>query len=38
MLASITGSASGGMSIALETMGKQYLECATKVGVTQSFG
>jgi H+/gluconate symporter-like permease len=34
VLAGITGSASGGMSIALETMGKQYLEWATKVGVS----
>jgi len=33
VLAGITGSASGGMSIALEAMGKQYLEWAGRVGV-----
>ena len=33
-LAGITGSASGGMSIALEAMGAQYLEWATAVGVS----
>lgn len=34
LLAGITGSASGGMSIALETLGKQYLEWATRTGVS----
>lgn len=34
LLAGITGSASGGMSIALETMGQQYLEMALKVGIS----
>lgn len=33
VLAGITGSASGGMSIALETMGKQYLDWALNVGL-----
>jgi H+/gluconate symporter-like permease len=33
-LAGITGSASGGMSIALEAFGKQYLEWATRVNVS----
>lgn len=33
LLAGITGSASGGMSIALETMGAQYLEWANRVGL-----
>lgn len=33
-LAGVTGSASGGMSIALDTFGKQYLEWATRVGVS----
>lgn len=33
VLAGITGSASGGMSIALEAMGAQYLEWANRVGV-----
>ncbi|GAB6154110.1 GntP family permease [Desulfosporosinus burensis] len=33
VLAGITGSASGGMSIALDTFGKQYLEWATRVNV-----
>ena len=34
VLAGITGSASGGMSIALDTFGKQYLEWATRVNVS----
>ncbi len=34
VLAGITGSASGGMSIALETMGPRYLEWANAVGVS----
>lgn len=34
LLAGITGSASGGLSIALEVMGKQYLEMAQAVGIT----
>ncbi|TGE38259.1 GntP family permease [Desulfosporosinus fructosivorans] len=33
VLAGITGSASGGMSIALDTFGKQYLEWATRVNI-----
>lgn len=33
VLAGITGSASGGMSIALEAMGAQYLEWGTRVGL-----
>lgn len=33
ILAGITGSASGGMSVALEMMGKQYLEWANNVGL-----
>jgi len=33
VLAGITGSASGGMSIALEAMGKQYMDWAARVGV-----
>jgi len=33
VLAGITGSASGGMSIALEAMGKTYLDWAARVGV-----
>ncbi|MFZ5753064.1 MAG: GntP family permease [Bacillota bacterium] len=33
VLAGITGSASGGMSIALEAMGKQYLDWANAVGL-----
>jgi H+/gluconate symporter-like permease len=33
VLAGVTGSASGGMSIALDSFGKQYLEWATRVGV-----
>lgn len=33
VLAGITGSASGGMSIALEAMGKTYLDWANRVGV-----
>ncbi|NPV30012.1 MAG: GntP family permease [Firmicutes bacterium] len=33
-LAGITGSGSGGLSIALEIMGKQYLEWAHRVGVS----
>lgn len=34
VLAGITGSASGGMSVALEMMGKQYLEWANSVGLS----
>lgn len=34
LLAGITGSASGGMSIALETMGQRYLEWGMQVGVS----
>jgi H+/gluconate symporter-like permease len=34
LLAGITGSASGGMSIALETLGKQYLEWAGRTNVS----
>lgn len=34
LLAGITGSASGGMSIALETLGKQYAEWAGRTGVS----
>lgn len=34
VLAGITGSASGGMSIALEAMGSRYLEWATQVGLS----
>ena len=34
LLAGITGSASGGMSIALETMGAKYLEIANQVGIS----
>jgi len=34
LLAGITGSASGGMSIALDTMGKQYLQWATAANVS----
>lgn len=34
VLAGITGSASGGMSIALEVMGKQYLEMANAAGIS----
>lgn len=34
LLAGITGSASGGMSIALETLGAQYLEWAGRVNVS----
>lgn len=33
LLAGITGSASGGMSIALETMGQRYLEWALQAGI-----
>ena len=33
LLAGITGSASGGMSIALETMGQRYLEWARQAGI-----
>jgi len=33
VLAGVTGSASGGMSIALEAMGKQYLDWANRVGI-----
>jgi H+/gluconate symporter-like permease len=33
VLAGITGSASGGMSIALEAMGQQYLEWGARVGI-----
>lgn len=34
VLAGVTGSASGGMSIALEVMGKQYLEMANASGIS----
>jgi len=34
VLAGITGSASGGLSIALEVMGKQYLEIANTMGIS----
>ncbi|GEB35798.1 MULTISPECIES: GntP family permease [Brevibacillus] len=34
VLAGVTGSASGGMSIALEVMGKQYLEMANAAGIS----
>lgn len=34
VLAGVTGSASGGLSIALEVMGKQYLEMASAVGIS----
>lgn len=34
LLAGITGSASGGMSIALETMGARYMEWGAQVGVS----
>lgn len=34
VLAGVTGSASGGMSIALEAMGKHYLTAATAVGIS----
>ena len=34
VLAGITGSASGGMSIALSTLGAQYLELANKMGIS----
>lgn len=34
LLAGITGSASGGMSIALETMGQRYMEWGMQVGVS----
>ncbi|WP_018132996.1 GntP family permease [Effusibacillus pohliae] len=34
VLAGITGSASGGMSIALEVMGKQYLQLAQAAGIS----
>ncbi|BCJ86314.1 GntP family permease [Effusibacillus dendaii] len=34
VLAGITGSASGGMSIALEVMGKQYLQLAQSAGIS----
>jgi H+/gluconate symporter-like permease len=34
ILAGITGSASGGMSIALDTMGAKYLEWATSAGIS----
>lgn len=34
LLAGITGSASGGMSIALETMGQTYLEMAMNAGIS----
>lgn len=33
VLAGVTGSASGGMSIALDTFGKQYLEWAARTGI-----
>ncbi|WP_425806095.1 GntP family permease [Desulfitobacterium sp. Sab5] len=34
VLAGVTGSASGGMSIALDTFGKHYLEWATRTGIS----
>ncbi|MCX7951430.1 MAG: GntP family permease [Clostridiales bacterium] len=34
ILAGITGSASGGMSIALGALGKQYMEMATQMGIS----
>lgn len=34
VLAGVTGSASGGLSIALEVMGKQYLEMADALGIS----
>lgn len=34
VLAGVTGSASGGLSIALEVMGKQYLEMANTLGIS----
>ncbi|MCM3082115.1 GntP family permease [Brevibacillus invocatus] len=34
VLAGVTGSASGGLSIALEVMGKQYLEMASTLGIS----
>lgn len=34
VLAGVTGSASGGLSIALEVMGKQYLEMANALGIS----
>ncbi|MBP1965075.1 GntP family permease [Paenibacillus aceris] len=34
VLAGVTGSASGGLSIALEVMGKQYLEAANAAGIS----
>jgi H+/gluconate symporter-like permease len=34
VLAGVTGSASGGLSIALEVMGKQYLEMANAMGIS----
>src|SRR5699024_3670337 len=34
LLAGITGSASGGMSIALETMGQYYMDLATQNGIS----
>ena len=34
VLAGVTGSASGGMSIALDVMGKQYLEAANAAGIS----
>ena len=34
VLAGITGSASGGLSIALEVMGRQYLEMARAQGIS----
>lgn len=34
VLAGVTGSASGGMSIALDTFGKHYLDWATKTGIS----
>jgi H+/gluconate symporter-like permease len=33
-LAGVTGSASGGLSIALEVMGKQYLAAASAAGIS----
>jgi H+/gluconate symporter-like permease len=34
VLAGVTGSASGGLSIALEVMGKQYMEAANNAGIS----
>lgn len=37
VLAGVTGSASGGMSIALEVMGKQYLQLASSMGISPEY-